>query len=261
MIYLVFGTVLGTWASYLISLITKKVEVIPFVIIFTITLFFGFLKRRVTKINRLYVLSTLLWFVFFTILFVQILIETQAGIWVRGAMVWGDWAGHMGYVANWLYGDNFPTQNPWYSGIKLSYPFLFDFTSTIIVKLGLSPSWSFQLPGIIFATILASLIYKITEHLTKNKSVAFVSVFLFMFSGGLGFLYLIPGQNLLHVPTGGIREFTHVNEANIQWVNFITAEMVPQRGILVGITAAISSYYLLLKGYKKNNHKLILQRS
>ena len=70
-----------------------------------------------------------------------------------------------------------------------------------------------------------------------------VAVIIFMFSGGLGWIYLIPGQNILRVSRDGVRELTHSYEANIQWVNFVISEMVPQRGILMGISAALVVLY------------------
>ena len=44
-------------------------------------------------------------------------------------------------------------------------------------------------------------------------------------------------------------EATHNYEANIQLVNFVISEMVPQRGILLGITAALSIFILIDSGY------------
>src|SRR3989344_2978569 len=160
------------------------------------------------------------------------------GIWAGGSNVWGDWAGHVGYIANWLYGSSLPPQNPWYAGVRLSYPFLFDFTSAILAKMGLTIAWSMQLPGIIFGLVIVILLFKLAEKMTGRAVVGAVAVAIFMLSGGLGFMYLKDGAT----------EATHYYEKNIQWVNFVISEMVPQRGILIGIAAALLIFNLWWDG-------------
>ena len=73
-------------------------------------------------------------------------------------------------------------------------PILFDFTSAILVRLGLSVPWSLQLPGIIFGLVIVILLFKLTEKITMKPLAGAVAVIIFMFSGGLGWIYLIPGQ-------------------------------------------------------------------
>src|SRR3990167_7999017 len=149
---IVLATLAGTWASFIISLVVQRLVVWPFVITLLICLSAGwwYARPRLEK-EWLFWLTVIGWGVFLVKLFSQMLVIDSEGIWAGGSNVWGDWAGHMGYIANWLYGSNWPPQNPWYAGIRLSYPFLFDFTSAILVKLGVSLPWSFQLPGIVFS--------------------------------------------------------------------------------------------------------------
>lgn len=255
MIELVLGTMMGTWASFLVSLVTKQVEVWPFVIIMLILVLR--IRPRVRE-SKIFWVTIVGWGIFLVKLFSQMMVERLDGIWAGGSNVWGDWAGHIGYIANWLYGSNLPPQNPWYAGVRLSYPFLFDFTSAILAKLGLSIPWSLQLPGIFFGLVIVILLFKLTEKITLKPLAGAVAVIIFMFSGGLGWIYLIPGQNVLSIPKDGVRELTHSYEANIQWVNFVISEMVPQRGILIGISAALVVFTLWWEGYEKNDQKKFL---
>lgn len=256
MLSLVIGTIFATWAGFLISLWYKEIIAWPAIIVFLLTLLIS--KPKINKQTKIFWLIITAWAIFLTKLFSQMLVEDSNGIWAGGSNVWGDWAGHIAYISNWLYGENFPPQNPWYAGTKLSYPFLFDFTSTLLVKLGLSLPLSLEIPGIIFSLAIVILLYKLTERLTKSTLAAFLSTTIFMFSGGLGFLYLVPNQNLLPILTVQPKELTHIYEANIQWVNFVISEMVPQRGILIGLASALSIFILWLKGYKKNDKKYFL---
>ncbi|MEK7163864.1 MAG: hypothetical protein AAB768_01830 [Patescibacteria group bacterium] len=243
-IAIVISTMVATWASFLVSLLAKNLVVWPAVVGFVITfiIIIKFIKIKTSVSCVLFPVTVIGWSIYLIKLFSQMLVETPDGIWAGGSNVWGDWAGHIGYIANWLYGANWPPQNPWYSGIRLAYPFLFDYTSAILAKIGLSIPWSLQLPGIIFSIILVVLIYKLTLRITKSNVAAVLAISIFMFSGGLGFMYK------------DTKELTHSYEHNIQWVNFVISEMIPQRGILIGLTAAISifilweSEYFLLAG-------------
>jgi hypothetical protein len=241
----VLGTLLGTWASFGVSLLLGQVEPVSFVTSFLLAVFL--FKFEKTRINLSMAIIVLFFALFLSKLFSQMLVVDQQGIWAGGSNVWGDWAVHIGYITNWLYGDNFPPENPFYAGIRLSYPFLFDFTSAILAKSGLPLNWSLQLPGIVFGLVLVILIIKLSEKLTGSQKAAVVAVLIFMFSGGLGWIYLIPGQKILAIPPQGVKELTHSFEGNIQWVNFIISEMVPQRGILFGLTAALTIFLLWLE--------------
>ncbi|MDO8487731.1 MAG: hypothetical protein Q7S31_00255, partial [bacterium] len=251
---IVLGTLIGTWASFLVSLWAKQLIVWPFVIILLLTLSYFFTHSHLHSLSKasfkerpLFWITVLGWGTFLVKLFSQMLVLSPEGIWAGGSNVWGDWAGHMGYVANWLYGTNWPPQNPWYAGLRLSYPFLFDFTSAVLAKIGLSLPWSFQLPGIVFGLAIVVILFKLSEKLTHSAVAATLAVAIFMLSGGLGFLYLIPGQTILPLPEHGVKELTHSYEANIQWVNFVISEMVPQRGILMGLAASLVVFSLWLE--------------
>ena len=241
-IAIVISTMVATWVSFLISLLAKDLLVWPAIIGFVLTFLFLIKLLPSPKLGEglgrgIFIITIVTWSVYLIKLFSQMLVETPEGIWAGGSNVWGDWAGHIGYIANWLYGANWPPQNPWYSGIRLAYPFLFDYTSAILAKIGLSIPWSLQLPGIVFSIILVILIYKLTTRITKNSAAAVLAICIFMFSGGLGFMYK------------DTKELTHSYEHNIQWVNFVISEMIPQRGILIGLTAAISVFILWDSGY------------
>src|SRR3989338_7781830 len=190
MLELVVGTMVGTWASFLVSLITKQVEIWPFVLTFLVIGSRFVVKRPKVKESKIFWITVVGWGIFLVKLFSQMMVARPDGIWAGGSNVWGDWAGHVGYIANWLYGSNLPPQNPWFAGVRLSYPFLFDFTSAILAKMGLTIAWSMQLPGIIFGLVIVILLFKLAEKMTGRAVVGAVAVAIFMLSGGLGFMYL-----------------------------------------------------------------------
>ncbi len=255
MITLVLATLVGTWASFLVSLILGKMVVWPFVAGFGGVCLGWVVKRPKIREGRLFWITILGWGGFLIKLFSQMMVETREGIWAGGANVWGDWAGHVGYIANWVYGSNWPPQNPWYAGVRLAYPFLFDYTSAVLARMGLSIPWSMQLPGMVLGVVMVGLLFKLTERLTKSGVAGVLAVAIFMFSGGLGWVYLIAGQKILAVPAEGVRELTHSYEGNIQWVNFVISEMVPQRGIVMGITTVLAIFMLWWDGWEGQEKK------
>ena len=255
MITLVLATLVGTWASFLVSLILGKMVVWPFVAGFGGVCLGWVVKRPKIREGRLFWITILGWGGFLIKLFSQMMVETREGIWAGGSNVWGDWAGHVGYIANWVYGSNWPPQNPWYAGVRLAYPFLFDYTSAGLARMGLSIPWSMQLPGMVLGVVMVGLLFKLTERLTKSGVAGVLAVAIFMFSGGLGWVYLIAGQKILAVPAEGVRELTHSYEGNIQWVNFVISEMVPQRGIVMGITTVLAIFMLWWDGWDGQEKK------
>ena len=269
---LVTGIVGISWLSFLCSLLIGRLFVWPvalLLLLFAAAIVFlnrpklQFLKDVYKHTDRYFLATVLFWAIFLVKLFSQMLVENSQGIWAGGSNVWGDWAGHIGYIANWIYGSNFPPQNPWYAGIKLSYPFLFDFTSAMLVRLGMTIPQSMEIPGAIFSITLVALLARLTTKLTQSRTAGAISVFIFMFSVGLGFIDLWPAQpnwlqNLFPAPLGGAKELTHVVEANIQWINFVISEMVPQRGILIGINVALLIFLLWEKGAKENDRNCFL---
>lgn len=108
--------------------------------------------------------------------------------------------------------------------------------------MGLSLPWSLQLPGIIFGLAIVVLLFRLAQKLSGSAAAAATAVAIFMFSGGLGFLWI----------NQGLKELTHSYELNIQWVNFIISEMVPQRGILMGLAASLVVFLLWLEDRPKS---------
>ena len=121
MLELVVGTMVGTWASFLVSLITKQVEIWPFVLTFLVIGSRFVVKRPKVKESKIFWITVVGWGIFLVKLFSQMMVARPDGIWAGGSNVWGDWAGHVGYIANWLYGSSLPPQNPWYAGCRTHF--------------------------------------------------------------------------------------------------------------------------------------------
>lgn len=134
---------------------------------------------------------------------------------------WGDWSAHLTYVSSFAFGYNRPLELPVFSGHKFTYPFIIDLLSAGLVRLGLDLPQSLVWPGLVLSLILTWLIYRLAQELTGSAKVAVLAVILFLFNGSWG--------------------------ADSRWLNFITSQLIPQRGILLGLSLSIIVYFLLWK--------------
>lgn len=98
---------------------------------------------------------------------------------------------------------------------------MIDLISAGLVKLGLDLPASLVWPGLILSLVLTYLVYLLGKTLTNNYKVGILATILFLFNGSWG--------------------------QDARWLNFITSQLLPQRGILLGLSLSIIIYLLLWK--------------
>ncbi|MDO8638854.1 MAG: hypothetical protein Q7R43_04725 [Candidatus Daviesbacteria bacterium] len=102
--------------------------------------------------------------------------------------VWSDFSGNIPLIRSFSLGDNFPPEYPLFSGEPIRYHFLFYLFVGFLEKIGLNIAWALNIPSAIGFTLLLMMIYFFANFLFKNKLVATLAVFLFLFNGSLSFL-------------------------------------------------------------------------
>src|SRR2546428_14180244 len=91
--------------------------------------------------------------------------------------------------------------------------------------------------GLAFPMVL----YLAALRFTAGRGASTMAVFVFLLSGGLGFVYLISDLQhgglavLAHLP----REYTLNRDVNLQWLNPVLAYLVPQRSTLFGFSLVL----------------------
>jgi hypothetical protein len=171
----------------------------------------------------------------------QAYVYTPAGLYAGYVNIWGDWAAHLSFAGSFAYGHNFPPEYPIDPGHHLGYPFMIDFLAANLVPLGSSLTsalvWTSGLLGLAFPTVL----YLAAQRFAGGRAAAAIAVFVFLLSGGLGFVYLVGDiqhfglSALVHLP----REYTLNRDLNFQWLNPVLAYLVPQRSTLFGFSLAL----------------------
>ena len=182
------------------------------------------------------------------------LVLDKTGLWAGHVNVWGDWAAHISYVTTLSAQNFFPPQFPILAGHVLSYPFGSDLISAILVRLSSPLVESMLVPSFLFSILLVVALFLFYKTILQDGKTASLAIFLFLLNGGLGFLWFIndfagigPGI-LASLP----REYTLMRDGpNIQWINIIISELIPQRGFLLGLPLTLLVFLVFWQIYTK----------
>lgn len=196
-------------------------------------------------------------------------LQTRAdGLYAGYVNIWGDWCTHLslaGYLSHARY--VLPPDNPFFSGVKLTYPFLPDLLSGALLHLGLSLQQSLPLTSGIMSLALVVVFYSTAQRLAGDRWTAVIAVLIFFLGGGLGFLNILQDvaphaggplaslgalvQVLLHP----VREYSLDRSTGYQWLNPILAYLVPQRttlfGFGVGMVVVALAWYARSTGERR----------
>ncbi|MDQ3253950.1 MAG: hypothetical protein M3R15_08605, partial [Acidobacteriota bacterium] len=125
------------------------------------------------------------WFVFARAMF-----ETPDGIYTGINHNFGDLPLHLGIIAGFLHGENFPPEHPEFAGVRLTYPFMVDFVAAMFVRAGASLQGALFWQNMALATALVGLLHRWALKLTRDRAAALLTPVVLLFSGGFGWWYL-----------------------------------------------------------------------
>ena len=171
----------------------------------------------------------------------QAYVYTPGGLFAGYVNIWGDWAAHLSFAGSFAYGRNFPPQYPIDPGHHLGYPFMIDFLAANLVPLGSRLTSALVMTSGLLGLAFPAVLYLAAQRFVGGRSAPVLSVFVFLLSGGLGFVYLLGDIHhsglaaLVHLP----REYTLNRDLNFQWLNPVLAYLVPQRSTLFGFSLAL----------------------
>lgn len=181
-------------------------------------------------------------FILFWFFFERTMFETAEGIFTGGSQNMGDLPFHLGAIFSFTDGNNFPPQNPSYDGAKFSYPFISDFLTACVMKLGADVKSVMHIQNVSWAFSLLVILERFVYKFTGNKLAGKIAPALLFFSGGLGFLWFFKnftGQSksffdfLNHLPS----EYTITDQ--FRWGNSLVVLFMTQRSILLGMPLTI----------------------
>ncbi len=202
--------------------------------------FFAHLKlSRLAVVFAYTGLIVMLWF-----FFERAMLETNGGIGTGDVNNLGDLPFHLLVINGFVSGQNFPPDNPIYSGVTFTYSFITDLVVAMMNVAGTSIRNAMFCQNMTLVIALIILLARFTYKLTNNTTAALLAPFLLLFNGGLGFL-LFFGDAM--TGEGGIlgQIFALANDYTIRggtiwrWGNSLTILFTTQRTLLLGLPLAL----------------------
>jgi hypothetical protein len=179
----------------------------------------------------------------------RVMFERSDGIYTGVANNLGDLPFHIGAITRFAWGNNFPPEHPSYAGAPFTYPFIADLIAAVFVSAGSSLRGAFILENVILAFALIGLLARWSFELTQDRVATCITVLLIFAGGGLGWVMLatdISESNSLQVLLRLPHDYT-VSGTDWRWGNMVTALLLPQRSLLLGLPLAILTFTLLWK--------------
>jgi hypothetical protein len=177
---------------------------------------------------------------------------SDGGLSINNVNNLGDLPYHLGITASFAYGENFPPENPVFAGVGFSYHYISDFLAALFVGAGATLLGGMFLVTVVVGTSLLALVHRWTRDVTGDAVAARLAPLLLVFSGGFGWLGLIDqarlGENgIVAAFLESDTRYTIQNDGIIRFGNTVTALLIPQRGLLLGMALAVIAFTLLWK--------------
>ncbi|KKU02723.1 MAG: hypothetical protein A3G04_01695 [Candidatus Taylorbacteria bacterium RIFCSPLOWO2_12_FULL_44_9] len=275
---LVMGFLVQGFEILILALATRSLPASSYISLL-INLFFVFKYRSEIKeywesIRNYFVSRAFLSWNFFAIaiLFIlflgvifQVLIIDERGYPLATLIGWGDIAYHLDMIAHLAWSDPFVLDQPIANGAPLTYSFLINFLSAILLRLGLNLFFSWYIPTLIFSIALFFGLYGLGKRFFSSRTWATVLLVLVLFGGGLGFFYFYQDLKSAYDIDGwqGVKmvlgdpphQYTHMDmrtggkpasadsPLNIVWITPVISFFSHQRSFVLGASLLI---FLLL---------------
>lgn len=184
----------------------------------------------------------------------KLLLEKPDGLYTGIINAYGDVAWHMANITTFAEGQTTPPENPIFSDTRLTYPFMINFFSALLLVAKASLPQTVTLPALILIPVLLTLLYSLTHVLTNNKKAAVIAMLLFLLGGAtFGWTRII--SDWQKSPESIITFITHlpnldysgvgVDPNGFHFLNPVTSLLLPQRSLLIGFPLAFSLILIL----------------
>ena len=199
--------------------------------------------------------AVLFWMVFASAMYV-----TPQGIFTGVDTNIGDLPFHLSVVTGFAYGENFPPQHPEYAGVRLTYPFVVDFVTALLVRAGATLEGAMFWQNFAMIMSLVGLLHRWALRLTRERLAALMVPALVLLSGGFGWWTFLgeaasSGKGVLGLLGALEHDYTIMGHIGYRWGNAVTALFVTQRSILLGVGLALVVWTLWWEASEKAKGK------
>lgn len=221
-------------------------------------------KCMSTKQRLLWLLTTLPLSVLTCILLYRFYLMPGPGGAYSFAGSWGDLPLHLGIMSSIARMTSFHFQFSLMSGTNLTYPFLIDFASGMIQRLGATPRQALLLVSVPLCLSLIQLIFFLVVRLTGSFRAASISVFTFILSGSsFGFL-----QGFHDLAAHASHPLLFLRSLPVDYSNtnqygfgtLLVSILLPQRSFQFGFVVFAICASLLVDMVKSNRPKSVAYR-
>ncbi len=188
-------------------------------------------------------LATLVYYAVFAIILVIVLRtgfrEIDGAYYTSYVDNYSDATLHTGIISGFTDGKNFPPEHPDFAGTRLTYPFLFDFTTAMLIELGAPLAAAYFFQHLIFILVIVRLLEQFAFAFSGQRLVGYLTPIIVLLSGGLGFVVFFKelvafqgniGEFIMKLP----HEYTIYGDA-FKWGSAIVNWFIPMRSLLLGV--------------------------
>ena len=213
------------------------------------------LKRPLGYILFYAAISIVLWQVFS-----RAMIEEPDGIYTGVLNNFGDLPFHLSVITSFVYGNNFPPEDPTYAGVRFTYPFLTDFVSAIFVRCGADLRQSMFIENFILGVSFVGLLHRWAFEMVRDRLAAVLTPLLVILNGGFGWVLLWePAKKYDQGFSAMIKSIpnslTIIPNTTWRWGNAISTLLVPQRGMLLGLPIAVDGLYPMVDSRERRRNR------
>jgi len=168
---------------------------------------------------------------------------------------YGDIGWHLSNITTLQHNNSLVPDDPILAGTPLTYPFLTNFFSAMLLTTGASLAQSVGLPTLLLFPLTFTLLYCLVTKLSQSRLAALILLFLFLFSGSpVGWTQFFSDWQsssqalsnfIFHLP----KHYTghSDNPLRLHLINPLISLLLPQRSFLFGIPLAATILLLLFK--------------
>lgn len=193
--------------------------------------------------------------------------EKPDGIYTGDLHNYGDLGFHLAITCDFLYGQRFPPEHPSFGLAGLTYPFIPDFGCALLVAAGDNIQDAYFVTATLIFVCMIGLMIRWVKMLTRDALAARLAVLLFLFSGGLGWWTFLRdvhngGEGLFHMLGHLTRDYTisPTTADGLRWGNTVTALLLSQRTLTVGISLALVVFTLWWQALRGDKTDMMMRR-
>ncbi len=169
------------------------------------------------------------------------LVIREGALWAGHPYVWADWSMHTGLVSLFAYRppQEWFTNHPYGALLPLNYPFVTNFLSGMLVRIGVTLSASMIVPSFVFSVFSVVVLVYFFKTMKFSRVWSLIASLLFWFSGGIGFFAKVLQTNSLEFVMNSKTILTQMSAPNIQFTNIFMGMLLPQRAFLLGLPVGL----------------------